>query len=237
MSTTLPTRAHVVPSVADAASAMADAMADRLRAAVAERGRAGLAVSGGRTPRLVLPLLALADLAWDRVTVTLTDERWVAPEHPDSNEGLARRLLLTGPAAAARFLGFHTGDSTAAAGQPAVERQLAALPLPLDTVFLGMGEDGHMASLFPGGPELVTGGLCVPSRAPLPPRERLSLTVQALLSARHATLLVDGTAKRAAYEKALAQPLPEDLRQAAPIALLLHQRRMPVDVFLVAGAY
>ena len=89
------------PSIEDAAGALASDLADCLRRGIAERGQGSLALSGGRTPRHVLPLLAGEELAWDKVLVTLTDERWVDGAHPESNEGLARRCLLTAVAVAA----------------------------------------------------------------------------------------------------------------------------------------
>ncbi|MEO5374025.1 MAG: 6-phosphogluconolactonase [Alphaproteobacteria bacterium] len=218
----------------EAATALAADMAERLRTAVAERGRASLAVSGGRTPHLVLPGLSRVDLPWDRVRVTLTDDRWVPPDHPDSNERLARALLLTGPAAAATFTGLVNGAASPSLGQPETERRLATFPLPLDVVFLGMGEDGHIASLFPHGPELTAGGLCVASRAPVAPHPRLSLSASLLLTARATVLLVAGAAKRAIYETAKggSGSLEDGDAAELPVRLVLHQRAMPVTVFL-----
>lgn len=223
---------RVFPSLDTAAEAMAGTLADLLRGAIAARGRAGLAVSGGRTPTIVLPALARAELPWGQVRVTLTDERWVPPGHPDSNEFSTRKYLLRGPAAAAEFTGLVNAAATPEAGYPETERKLALFPLPLDAVFLGMGEDGHIASIFPHQKEVGAGGLCVASRAPSPPHARISLTLPLLMSSRHAVLMVNGPAKRAVYEDAKATPPGE--HEEFPLRLLLHQRPMPITVFLVA---
>jgi len=125
-------------------------MAACLAEAVAKRGRATLAVSGGRTPEHIFPILAQNDLPWDRITLTLADERWVDAGHVDSNEGLVRRLLMRGPASRASFTGLKSAHASPLDGHAQIEASLANLLWPLDGVFLGMGEDGHIASLFPG---------------------------------------------------------------------------------------
>ncbi len=216
---------RALPSFEDAARAVAAEMALALRSAVAARGRASLAVSGGRTAAAVLPVLAREDVPWARIATTLTDERWVPPDHPESNENLARRYLTE-----TALTGLSNAAPTPEAGHPETERRLARFPFPLDVVFLGMGEDGHIASIFPGRPEVWAGGLCVPSRAPVPPHPRISLTLPALLAGRHAVLMVNGPVKRAVYEDAKATP-PEE-RDPFPLRLLLHQKRMPVTVWL-----
>jgi 6-phosphogluconolactonase/glucosamine-6-phosphate isomerase/deaminase len=121
-----------------------------LLGSVKKYGEASFAVSGGQTPQHVFPILAKKLLPWGQISITLVDERWVEPLHPDSNEGLARRLLMKGPAAAARFIGLKTSADNPFDGQENCEVALAGLCWPLDAIFLGMGEDGHIASLFPG---------------------------------------------------------------------------------------
>ena len=201
-----------------------------LLGAIEKRGHAALAVSGGRTPEHIFPLLCKADLMWDRVRVTLTDERWVAPDNPDSNEGLACRLLMQGPAAKARFIGMKTDHAEPCDGQADVEQALAAVGWPLDAVFLGMGEDGHIASLFPD----LDNWQDAPGRAlavagSLERQPRMSLTPRALLDSRHIFLVISGSKKRATYEAAL-EPGPIG---ALPIRLILHQNQIPVTVYAV----
>lgn len=219
-------------SLADAATRLAHALVEALRQGIAWRGVAGLAVSGGRTPRVVLPLLAQAAIDWDRVVVTLTDERWVAPDHRDSNEAQTCSLLLAGPAAKARFIGLKTAAATPDAGLVACERRLDQMPWPLDAVFLGMGEDGHVASLFPDDPGWrQAAGRCVAVPAASGRPARVSLTPAALLDSRRVLLIVAGAAKTDAYQRA-CQP---GSAAALPIGCILHQDRVPVTVYRVLG--
>ncbi len=207
---------------------MADALAQALAQAVRERGQASLAVSGGKTPELVFPRLCHADLPWERVSITLTDERWVSPGQPESNEGLARRLLLSGPAGKARFFGLWTPALAPKAGLAEVEARLAHMSWPLDAVFLGMGEDGHVASLFPGDPALSQRHSRVAAaRAPTPPEARITLTYNAFIEARFLALAAQGPGKQAALSEALRPGPPE----GAPLRLLFAERRLPIVIF------
>ena len=216
--------------MADCAHKIAVDLSGCLLGAIRKRGHAALAVSGGRTPEHIFPLLCKADLMWDRVRVTLTDERWVAPSHPDSNEGLARRLLMRGPAAKAHFIAMKTDHADPFDGQADVEQALAAVGWPLDAVFLGMGEDGHIASLFPDldnwqdapGRALAVAGS--DKRQP-----RMSLTPAALLDSRHIFLVIAGSKKRAIYDAAL-KPGPIG---ALPIRLVLQQNQIPLTLYAV----
>ncbi|MEO5335307.1 MAG: 6-phosphogluconolactonase [Magnetospirillum sp. WYHS-4] len=220
------------PDLAAGAAALADALAATVGEAIASRGRASIALSGGRTPERVLPRLAAAPLPWDRVSITLADERWVDPGHPDSNEGLVRRLLLDGSAGDAAFSGLYTGAATPWAGQAACEARLSAFPFPLDAVFLGMGPDGHIASLFPAEPALRVypdcSSRCVAAAGPAGSHPRMSLSPRVLLDARRIFLILSGTDKRTAYE---AAKRPGSLVEL-PVRLILHQDRVPLTVFL-----
>lgn len=198
------------PSLLD--EQLADFVAERLRESLAARDTASLAVSGGRTPAGFLGQLASRKLDWIRVCVTLVDERWVAEDHPDSNARLVKSLLLTGPAAQARFMPLFNAASSAHTGQPATEQALDNLAWPLDVVVLGMGDDGHTASLFPQAPELEAG---FASRAhaiaitPLTaPHERISLTCPAIATARCVVLHITGEGKRTLLETALKASPP-----------------------------
>ena len=130
-------------------AALANQVAGLLRAAIKERGRASLVVSGGATPVPFFAALSAQALDWQQVTITLADERWVDPADPDSNEQLVRRHLLQNRAAAARFVGLKTGAITAVQGEKECGARLALVPRPFDALILGMGNDGHTASLFP----------------------------------------------------------------------------------------
>ncbi len=219
---------HDFSTVEDAAAALAKDVAAQLRRALAKRGKATLAVSGGGTPSLVYPFLRANALDWGRVTFTLTDERWVAADHPDSNEYLTRSRLMVLEAASARLAGFKTPDSGPAEAVEEVEKRLESMDWPLDGVFLGMGADGHVASLFPGhsGLETIPGRVvAVPAAAGRGPR--MSLTPKALLDARRIFLVVAGPEKWAVLKAAMA-PGPAE---ALPLRIILHQDQTPLSIY------
>lgn len=211
-----------------AARALAIDISDTLSAAIAARGRASLAASGGRTPETVFPLLAGQSLDWARVTVTLTDERWVAPDDPASNEGLARRLLLQGPAAAATFVGLRTDGAMPDDGLAAAEARFAGVPQPLDAVYLGLGADGHIASLFPHDPAwpMADAPLITVDAAP-DGRARISLGPRPLLAARRLFLLFHGADKARAFEVANEKGPVAD----CPLRLVLAPGAPPLSVY------
>jgi len=193
--------------LADAASL---AIADALSQASATRGRALFVATGGYTSRPVYDRLACALLDWSKVVVTLTDERWVGSGDPESNEGLIRDRLLQGPAARARFVSLKGDASTPEAAAREASARLAELGAP-DAVLLGMGEDGHVASLFPQSPALAEGLAplappCIAAprgeRGP-PPQARLSLSAAWLATARCVILLITGAEKLKVIEQAL----------------------------------
>jgi 6-phosphogluconolactonase len=175
-----------------------------LKQSLALRGKASLGVCGGRTASALFPVLSQCHLDWANVHIFLVDERWVPIDDDDSNERLVRRLLLQGPAAAARFYGLKTRHASAKNALDEVEQRLVDLGVPFDVVFLGMGDDGHIASLFPGGRENEERiRLVAASTAPVQPVERISLSPGALAQARHIILPVIGATKRAVLDKAL----------------------------------
>ncbi|MDV9032201.1 6-phosphogluconolactonase [Pseudomonas sp. RAC1] len=211
------------------AAALAADVAEWLSSAVAAKGQACLVVSGGRSPVAFLEQLSSASLDWSKVTVSLADERWVPVEHADSNAGLLARHLFKGAAAKARFLGlYQRGDNLEAAAE-AADQALAELP-PIDVLILGMGDDGHTASLFPDSPHLAEGldpgasRRCLPMLAPSVPHQRLSMTRALLSSAAFTALSVQGPGKLAALRAALAA---NDAAQM-PIRAFLHD---PLDIY------
>ena len=212
--------------------ALADEIAAGLRNAIAARRLASLVVSGGKSPIRMFELLRAEELDWSSVCVALADERWVDPSDPASNEKLVRDVLLKGPAAAARFLGLKNGAPTPDMGAVSAWETFARVPRPFDTVVLGMGDDGHTASLFPGSPNLpgaidpAAAAGCVGMRAPVAPRPRLSLNLSALLDSRRIILAINGDAKWRTYLAAGAPgPVPE-----MPVRAVLRQTRTPVEV-------
>ena len=180
-----------------------------------ERGRATFIATGGKTPEAVYDILARADAPWDKVTVTLTDERWVDPHGPESNERLVRERLFTERAALATFVPLKSAHATPRDAIADAETRLKPI-LPAAVVLLGMGEDGHVASLFPGGP-LDAAGLAVAAQGG---QSRLSLTLHALEPRRLTVLLISGEAKRRTLED----------RSGLPVHVLLARTKAPVRV-------
>jgi 6-phosphogluconolactonase len=194
-------------SIEDAATGLADQVAGTLRDAVKSRGRASLLVPGGRTPVPLFRTLRSRALPWQQIGIGLTDERWVASDHPDSNARLVSAELLADAASAARFLPLHNAAATAAQGAARSWLSVADL-IPFDVVVLGMGEDGHFASLFPRSPGIeaaldvtATPG-CVAMRAPSAPMDRISLNMAALGGARRMFLFITGHSKLALIQAA-----------------------------------
>ncbi|MDP3325001.1 6-phosphogluconolactonase [Hydrogenophaga sp.] len=218
-------------------AAIAAHIATALRTAIAARGQASLAVSGGKSPIPLFEALREHDLDWSKVTIVLVDERVVPRDHADSNTALVARHLLQGRAAAARFLPFFrelaptfNAEVLDALVRDAEDR-IATLPWPLDVAVLGMGEDAHTASLFPGAPGYARAiatdqrlAWVVPDTAP---HARLSLTLSALLAARELVLSIAGESKLAVYRRA-AQKADE----ALPISLVINQTQAPLSVWM-----
>jgi 6-phosphogluconolactonase len=225
---------HIFGDARSAATDLAERVGRVLDDAIGTRGMATIALSGGRSPRPVLEALATAAIDWSKVTITLVDERWVDPGDADSNERLVRETLLQGAASAARFVPMKNDAADPYAGQPACERALRALDWPLDIVMLGMGDDGHSASLFPQAKELVEGlttqALTLAVTPPAAPHARMSMTRHAILSSRHIFLQIGGPAKKAVYDRAREGGSAEEL----PIRAALCQKTVPVEVWICA---
>lgn len=188
------------------AISLADRIASDLRSLLAQRDRVAFAVPGGTSPGPVFDSLTDVDLDWSRVDVLLTDERWVPEDSDRSNTRLLRDRLLTGRAAAARFLPLYRDgmDIDDAAATLAVD---IAPVLPLGVVLLGMGADRHTASLFPGADRLAQAlsqdaPVLVPMRAPGAPEPRVTLSASVLDGALRKHVILFGQDKRAALDSA-----------------------------------
>ena len=204
-----------------------------LARAVTLRGVASLVVSGGHTPINLFEQLREQTLGWSRVEVALADERWVEPTDPSSNEKLVRDALLRDKAAAARFLGLKNAAALPDLGAIPAWKPYARVPRPFDITVLGMGDDGHTASLFPGSQNLdialdpTAGAGCVGMWAPTPPHPRLSLNLSALLDSRRIIILISGEAKWRTY---LAASDAAGAVKDMPVRAVLRQRHTPVEV-------
>ena len=200
------------------AEGLARDVADELARAIAAKGKATLAVSGGTTPKLFFEKLSMIDIPWSRVAVTLVDERQVPETSERSNARLVRQHLLQHKAAAAQFV-------------PLVDNPDAVKLPAFDVAVLGMGNDGHTASFFPGGDNLdeaidpLAFATIVPMNAPDAGEPRLTFTLPMLLRAGRLALHIEGAEKKQVLKKALAEGPEEDmpvravLRSAAPVTL------------------
>jgi 6-phosphogluconolactonase len=197
--------------------------------AVGERGRFTLALAGGSTPEKAYRLLAADDGArWDRTLLFFGDERFVPADDPRSNLAMVRRSLLTGPVTAARVFPVPTARPSAADAARAYAATLAAeLGVPpdgppprFDMVLLGLGDDGHTASLFPGQPALSERDAWVVSSPPgvlPPPVDRVTFTFPTLNAARAVLFLVAGANKAEALRDVLEGGADRERRPAAGV--------------------
>lgn len=197
----------------DSAEALTDAFASQLVAILNEgitlRGRASLVVSGGRTPLALFKQLSDTALDWSKVDVTLADERWVDESHEASNTALVKQNLIQNKAANAHFVSLKTDDADANDGLAEAENRLSSFSQPFDALILGMGEDGHTASLFPcseqvaDGLNMSSGKVCIAVQPTTAPHQRISLTLPALLNSRNIFIHLTGDKKKAVLEDAL----------------------------------
>lgn len=224
---------HRFPDREALAAALAGEIKVDLEEAIAARGAGSLVVSGGRTPALMFRQLGSEKLDWARVWVTLADERWVETTAEASNERFVRENLLVGPAAAAHFVGLKNPAPTPEAGADWATRALTRVPHPFDVVVLGMGDDGHTASLFPGSLALARGldpgatPACIAVNALVAPHARVSLNLAALLDARRIVLHIEGDAKWTVYQRARTPGTTAEF----PVRAVLQQKEVPVDVY------
>ena len=220
---------------AQLAQRAADLLASQLVQVLAERQRALLALAGGTTPAAAYRLLGQHPLAWDRVDVLLGDERWVGPQDPSSNARMLHETLLAqGPAREARFHPVPTERATPLASAEAFGEILGQLapgdPPVLDLILLGLGDDGHTASLFPGSAAagVTDRSVAVGEGKGL---ERITLTAPVLSAARQVIILVSGAAKQEALRR-LLDPSESPLRTPAKLV----QPSTPVLVLADAAA-
>ena len=224
---------HRFPDRQALAAALAGEIKVDLEEAIPARGAGSLVVSGGRTPLELFTRLRGEKLDWTRVWVTLADERWVETTAEASNERLVRETLLVGAAAAAHFVGLKNPAPTPEAGADWASRALTRVPHPFDVVVLGMGEDGHTASLFPGSLALARGldpgapPACNAVKALVAPHAPVSLNHAALLDARRIVLHIEGDKKWEVYQRARTPGTAAEM----PVRAVLQQKEVPVDVY------
>jgi 6-phosphogluconolactonase len=191
------------------ASDLSQSIGEILAEAIKKRGRASIAVSGGGTPIPLFKEFSSLNIDWKKVDLTLVDDRWVDPKNTDSNELLVRTHLIKNKASKVNFIPLKNDSKTAKDGQKTSEEMLKNITLPFDVIVLGMGSDGHTASLFPCSEELLDGMNlnnlnCLISTSPkTAPYERLSLTARVIIDAKNVFLHLNGSSKLHTLESAM----------------------------------
>lgn len=226
---------HSFQNADDMVRALSDEIVSRLTASVSSRGAASLAVSGGTTPGVLFDALSVQNAPWDKVFVTLSDERWIAPNQDGSNEKLVRTRLLQNLASGAKLVPLKTLDASPDAAEAKVDAAIAAMPRPFDIMLLGMGDDGHTASLYPHAagldaaldlakPNLVQ---AIHADSAVATGKRMTFTLRAILDSKLIVILIRGEEKLATYRKAAAGTDTHEM----PVRAVLHQTQAPVQVY------
>lgn len=212
--TTTPTSVNWIKAQAkdELAEVIVEQIIHALKSAATKQGRASILLSGGSTPQPAYQRLASADLPWDKLQISLTDERRVDDGHPASNAVMVWQSFLAKHPQVEWFPLWQTGWSCADIAE--IKSRTSEMQKPFDVVILGMGEDGHFASLFPGcdaSTASLNGNsdrlLC--TTAPNEPQERISWSMEALLEAKSLLLYVTGDKKKSILESALKDGTPE----------------------------
>ena len=217
---------HIFAAAGELDRALAEHLRQRLQTDIESHGHASLAVSGGSTPTAMFRALSNCELDWSRVWLTLVDERRVATDSPASNERMLRQNLLQNRAAAANFISLADNGAD---GLAALGRAIDTMPRPFSAVVLGMGEDGHTASWFPGAANLPAlldpaNPAVVAETTPVTaPHQRLTLTLAAVLKSREILVHITGEAKKTLLENARAEQ--------HPVAAILQQNITPASIW------
>jgi 6-phosphogluconolactonase len=220
---------HVFDTRLEASTAAAERMAELLAKRLDNQSQASIIVSGGTSPRDCMAALAKAPLDWQRVQIALSDERWVPPDHEDSNEKLVRESLLVDEAASATLLPVYADGVSPEERCEVLQNPLPALPFACSLI--GIGTDGHFASLFPDAEQLALGldvecgRLYIPVTTAASPHVRISMTLAGISRSDEIVLLFFGDEKLEVYKQAIAAS------NGFPLSRLLRQKRAPVRLF------
>lgn len=207
-----------------------------LQQALDQQVSATLLLSGGSTPVPLYRRLSSANLNWDRVNIGLVDERWVDAESDASNERLLHENMLINNAADANFAGMKSDHQTPFDGATECSARYAILPAPYTICLLGMGADGHTASLFPGAEGLTAalnskqycaGIRAVRSEVTGNNIERMTMTPWSILQSQRLILLLTGIDKWVVFQQACQSGASADL----PISFFIHQDSVPLEVY------
>lgn len=220
-------------------TALTESCRTRLAKALDTRGTATLMVSGGSTPAPLYEALSRSDLDWGKINVALVDERWVDQDHSASNEALIYRSLLINNAKQANFTGMKTRAASAAEGCAETEAHYRSLPQPFTLSILGMGNDGHTASLFPHAQgltqalaleteQLTAAIIAQQSEVTGSNTERLTLTLNGLLHSERLILLLTGAHKLTVFRTAMSS---DGAVENMPVRAILRQNKVPVELY------
>ena len=224
---------HAFANGAELAGKLADKVAETLSAAITVRGSASIAVSGGSTPKAFFQALSSHSIDWGKVTVTLVDERFVPSDNPRSNHLLVQENLLKDKAAAAKFLPLYQAAASVEEAAVIATEKTKAIGHPFDVAILGMGNDGHTASFFPGGsnlkaaldPNTPRGIITMEAEGAGEPR--LTFTFSSLQDARLLVLHIEGEGKKDVLAKAEAPGEETEM----PIRAMLRRAASPVEIY------
>lgn len=215
--------------------ALSQTICDTLKSGIETNGNASLAVSGGSTPKPLFEALSHCQLEWEKVLITLVDERWVDPESEASNEHLVRSILMQNRAKNAQFIALKSTHNTAAEAENSCAQRLKGFNNDFDVVVLGMGTDAHTASFFPEAERLSEAlesqSDCIAITPPEAPYERMTLTLSRLLRSRRLFLHIEGETKYTVYKEALEEGALEEM----PIRAFIHRHTKPsLEVYYAA---
>lgn len=242
---------HIYKSREELYEAVANRCAQQVTRGIEKQGRASLVVPGGSTPAPVFKKLSAMSLNWHNVKVAPSDDRWVSNEHEQSNEKLIRETLLTDKAEKAEFVSLKTDFSSPQKGCRQAEANFNQIEKPIDLVLLGMGGDGHFASLFPGvknfdkATALDSKEKCIAIDATGCSvagslTDRISLTLAAILDSHVVALLITGDEKLNVIENAMkeadteVEPTVDEDVASYPIVKLLKQTKTPIEIYWAA---
>ncbi|NBQ68352.1 MAG: 6-phosphogluconolactonase [Nitrosomonadaceae bacterium] len=218
---------RVYPDIESLSQGFAEFAATALRDTLSRKPQATLVVPGGNTPRHYLSALAKCQLPWDRITVTLSDERWVDVNDAQSNEHLVKQHLMNHLPVNTPFVGLKTHHGNPFDAIETIHQRLDKLPLPLSLTVLGLGEDGHIASLFPGmNPNLTDTHHCVAVAPPVAPSLRVSLSLKLLAESEQIVLVVTGESKRRLLDRVSKNP-----DSKLPVVWLMRHAQATINIF------
>ena len=223
----MPLQRKVFPDIESLSQGFADFAATALQNTLSRKPQATLVVPGGSTPCHYLPALAKCKLPWDRITVTLSDERWVDVNDDQSNEKLIKQHLLSHLPANTSFIGLKTAHDNPFDAIETLHQRLDSLSLPVSLTVLGLGEDGHIASLFPGmNPDVLSTRHCIAVAPPIAPSLRMSLSLEILANSEQIVLVVTGERKQRLLDRITKKPDPE-----LPVVWLSQSTKATIAIF------